>query len=332
MDIRVLNLPFSDSDNGVPGLLSFDNTQVARTGMSLQVAWQITNQSTRNLSNASAELQLPPDVTLSGVPAGVNHDTVSNRLTWTGEISGGQSQTFTLNVDYNSNACNAAFLASAGTGNTTDTDSSLLILTAPPASDVPFLVGTDSTYGLWRLQANNQRVPTLCVITEYTDTVSVAPGGDIYMRGLPEYRVNPITLEFEYMDYAAIAGFPVRGIANNLYGAEGETYFFGGGTIIQFNSRTRQTTTVLSDPTRNFDTEAFVDSDNRLILADGTDIVRIDLNGTFPVAPAAVEVFPVDVAFLATPPGVLQSQRVIPIGVDTDEDYLIGLRPYLYRE
>ncbi|MEQ8677656.1 MAG: tandem-95 repeat protein [Aggregatilineales bacterium] len=327
VNLVALNLPdLGASDNGVPGLSGADILQVAHPESMLQMEWRIQNQTSNDLPTVRAEIQLPPDVTLTTLPAGVTQDSSTGALIWTGALAGDETQTLVFDVDYAGTDCRATFQGTvASNGVDQDGNRSLSILTTPPIGSDPYLIGTESFRGLWVLSPTGERIPTMCVIAETANAVSFVRGGDLYVTGLPSYRINPLTLEFEFMDFNAIAGMTVRNVANNLHGNNGDAYFIGTNSVVRYNTFTRQTTPIFSDPNLNFNGDAFVDLENRLVLASGTQVIRVDLNGSFPIDPANAEVFDVTTIPTVILPGTVQQQQILPIGMNTEGDYLLSL-------
>ena len=157
--------------------------------------------------DVSVTLPLPQTLEAIGLPPFVPpfdpaavYDEPSRTISWTGAIAPGQHVLITFRAKLPpAGTCLVLLSLSGHSDSCTNLTSGLAIAVVPPAPTEPHVIGTDNASGLWTVRPDldtaGQRL--FCFTGESYSGIGRAPNGDIWVAGLPSYRFNPVSLEFE---------------------------------------------------------------------------------------------------------------------------------------
>lgn len=185
-------------------------TQVFRPGTDLDVQFILTNQLPEAQPDVSISVSLPADFSPAGNPPfiaptdpGASYDGTARTITWTGPIAGNTSVRVTFRVATAAGQCRNLLPISGRTGDCNDLFASLTLLAVPEPPADPHLLGLFANSGfearLWTLRPGLDAASNIlmCIGHEILYSATRTPGGDIWVMGLPMFRINPDTLDFE---------------------------------------------------------------------------------------------------------------------------------------
>jgi len=191
--------------------IGLSNTQVARLGSSFDVQITLTNQLPADQPNVSITVPLPAGLSvlmdppfISPTAPGAGYNAGTETISWMGSIPGNSSVQITYTVMQDDpTVCRAVTFLDGQTGVCDDLSFShtMLFVLEPPAES--HLLGLAANSGafanLWtyRPGIDMVRQQLMCWLHEINFSFMRTPGGEIWVMGLPMFRINPSTLEFE---------------------------------------------------------------------------------------------------------------------------------------
>jgi uncharacterized repeat protein (TIGR01451 family) len=184
--------------------------QVARGSGYIDFQVILTNQFSMDQPNVSVNVPIPPGLIPAADPPfiaptdpGAAFDNATNTISWTGTIPGNQTITVTFQAALDAGAsCREASLMSGSRGTCDDIWSNLTILNVPPLPAEPYLIGLSGMNGLytWKPGLDSGFQELMCMPGEIYNGTGKDLNGDIWVAGLPNFRFNPETLDFEIID------------------------------------------------------------------------------------------------------------------------------------
>lgn len=177
-----------------------------RPGETVELELRVHDRESFAHPSAHVSLVLPAGVTpasnppfFGGTPAGASWDSSTATVTWSGALAAGQTVRIPLRVVVDSAACSVTLRAAGGFGACAgglSTELTLHAVPVPPAGD--HLLVLNENGGIWTLDAvTHARRDLLCMTGEIFMGFDAAPNGDLWVAGLPSFRLNPYTLDFE---------------------------------------------------------------------------------------------------------------------------------------
>lgn len=188
--------------------------QAARAGGEIDLQIAIVNQSPSPEPAVSFSVVLPSELTLVATPpfvppthAAAAYDDVTRTVSWSGAIDAGETVLVTFRVRVpHSGVCSSRLALSGSRGACQNLGTTLRILAVPEVPVEPHIVGTDNRDGLWMLRpgVDTAFANLLCFQGETYSGMTRAANGDLWIAGLPSYRLNPSTLELQVLGPSAI--------------------------------------------------------------------------------------------------------------------------------
>ena len=185
-------------------------TQVARAGDTLDLKLTLINQLAGGVPSASATFVLPAGYTPAMIPPfvapsdpGAAYNAATRTVSWSGAVSGNSSVEVTVRVTHSDpDECAVSTVVGGMTGSCNDIFyvHTMLFVSEPPAES--HLLGLFANQGgaaeLWSFRPGVDflREPFLCIGHEVLWGLTCTPDGDIWVLGLPMFRINPETLDF----------------------------------------------------------------------------------------------------------------------------------------
>jgi uncharacterized repeat protein (TIGR01451 family) len=184
--------------------------QVARTGSSLDFQVTLTNQFSTDQQNVSVTIPLPTGIIPANDPPfiaptdpGATFNNATNTIFWSGTIPGNQTITITFQASLDAGAsCREASSLSGSRGSCDDIRSNLTVLNVPLPPALPYVIGLSGMNGLytWKPGLDTGFQELMCMPGEIYNGTGKDLNGDIWVAGLPNFRLNPETLDFEIID------------------------------------------------------------------------------------------------------------------------------------
>jgi len=310
--------------------------QVARTGSSVDFQVTLTNQFSTDQPNVSVTIPLPSGLLPSGDPPFISptdpaatFNNTTNTISWSGTILGNQTITITFRALLDSAAsCRETSLLSGSRGTCNDISSNLTVLNVPPPPAEPYIIGLSGMNGLytWKPGLDTGFQEFMCMPGEiYNGTGRDPLSGDVWVAGLPNFRLNPKTLDFEIIDYNILSASGLTGALQDaaVDNADGTLVLLrristspSSSTIKRYNPFSGVVTDIASGlPPMS---RIVIDPDGMIVGMSQVGLIRID-----PADPASYQTF-TDPVFADPTFGFPTGMLVL----DTDGNYLIEAIPY----
>jgi len=194
--------------------------QVAREGSTVDFQVTLTNNFNTDQPNVSATIPIPQGLIpandppfISPTDPGATFNNTTNTILWSGTIPGNQTIIITFQAVLDAAAsCREVSSLSGSRGSCDDLWSYLTILNVPVPPAVPYIIGLSGMNGLytWKPGLDTGFQEFMCMPGEIYNGTGKDLNGDIWVAGLPNFRFNPGTLDFEIIDQDALltAGLP----------------------------------------------------------------------------------------------------------------------------
>jgi hypothetical protein len=317
-------------------LMTWGQSEVAiRPGAELDVQLVFAEQAGQDLGDVRLRLPVPAAFELladppfvGAVDPGASYDAATRTVSWAGALASGESRTVTFRGRLDPAGRCGVGLAMRGTtaGGPDDVGASLLLRLVPDLGTEPYLAGIDPVGGLqlwsYRPGASAGPEPLFCG-GEILQQLGQGPGGDLYVSGLPSFRLNPSSLELEHLPQGSFSD-----VATDLSAGAPRAVVTARGRVTRLDPSSGVSETVLDDPSLGELDHVSVDPEGRILAVSlGGRLVRIDPRPGVPVPAGAHEVLDVSLSLpFAAELGTLQSQSVPVAALDANGDYLALVR------
>lgn len=276
------------------------NGAVVRPGVPFDVEWIIANTgaNAHQVTEAYCSLQqlLPAaDPPLVGTPpAGATWDGPNNRVVWAGALAPGDSVRVRFQaVCPPDPGCASSFWASLATADCASYNTaSARVIGVEPAWTTDHLIFSNFPATLSRLRPgiDTEPQPWICVGGEYTSSVAQAPGGALWMIGLPNIRLDPATLEMWRFDYDYLQQLGLTTLWTVAEDSTGQVYLATAmnvgpdvrTSIVRWDPPTEATTLIWQEQTGSIGDVSSIGAlvlgdDGTLAVSTPEGIVHIDL-------------------------------------------------------
>ena len=189
--------------------LTETETQAVRVGATVDFEMRVRNPQPTTLPNASARAFIPFGYTPVGnppfvppVPTGVTWDPVSEIIDWAGSLAPGEEVVITFRTIADTPSCQGGISANAGDGISCTMFESMALMNVPDVP-MPHLVSLND-FG--RVVSFRPGVDTatndfICFTDEFMENIGYGENGDLWVVGLPTFRINLDTLELQGLPF-----------------------------------------------------------------------------------------------------------------------------------
>jgi len=186
--------------------------QLARNGQTHDFRVEFSNPGVSSRPGVSLSLVVPSSLTLAANPPfvsptdpGASWNNATRTITWSGTLAPQQSVAITWRATI-SNALSCSFPISAGLSDgacTLQRSVKMTLLREPPAQEHLVILGQGGLH-TFRPGLDTSPVSLMCFDPDYPGGLGSAPNGDIWVAGLPSFRLNPQTLAIEGFSIARL--------------------------------------------------------------------------------------------------------------------------------
>lgn len=189
----------------------FGELALARKGSTLEVEARIDATTSAAVPNARLVFTVPTGLAAVGSPpwigtppAGATWDAPTQTASWAGTVPAGGSVVFRLAMQWPVDGpCQAFTRALYGYGACSNAgDARLVLYGLPEPIASPHLISVTNSFGLWSYTpgVDTEQQEFFCESFEILGGVGAGRGGDIFVAGTPSFRINPVSLEIEFLD------------------------------------------------------------------------------------------------------------------------------------
>ncbi len=190
--------------------LSETEVQATRVGDTVDFELRVRNPQPTTLANASAQARIPSGYTPIGdppfvppVPAGASWDpSFGGEVSWAGSLAPGEEVVITFRARADTPPCQGGISGSANDGLSCTLFDSVGLMNVPDVP-MPHLVGLNQFGRVFSFQPGIDTATQdfVCFSDEFVSNLGYGDNGDLWVVGLPTFKINLNTME--------VHGFPL---------------------------------------------------------------------------------------------------------------------------
>jgi beta-lactam-binding protein with PASTA domain len=280
--------------------------QIAGAGAPVQIEVSLANPTNAPVGPVSATVGLPGDLLAASLVAGSDpaFTLVAGGLDFSGSFAAGETRSARISAQLDgAGSCQVSLDLVGDVDGCSDAireTLSILQVSAPPGA---FLAGVDPFSAVWSYEPGVSALPEplLCLTGEIYNGIATGSNGDVWVAGLPSFRLNPQALEFQFYLEEGLQGLinpddvvidETRTPATAIFSATDPQT--GEALLLRLDPESGARELILREPGLGRLGRLELDAAGRILaLSDTLGLLRIDASGPLPLPPNAYEQLPV---------------------------------------